>query len=96
MPVAVTGAGDLTIELDEPNEFFAQAIDAARSEILTLLRQWFPDARAIRLRQNPEHSASAPARVTDEMVRTDRLNSLRKRDPILGAAIEALDLDVIE
>ena len=96
MPVAVTGAGDLTIELDEPNEFLAQAIDGARSEILTLLRQWFPDARTIRLRQNPEHSASPPARVTDEMVRTDRLNSLRKRDPILGAAIEALDLDVIE
>src|SRR3954471_3874339 len=96
MPVAVTGAGDLTIELDEPNDFLAQAIEAARSEILSLLRQWFPDARAIRLRQNPEHSAAAPTRVTDEMVRTDRLNSLRKRDPILGAAIEALDLDVIE
>jgi hypothetical protein len=30
------------------------------------------------------------------MVRTDRLNALRRRDPILGAAIDALDLDVIE
>ena len=96
LPVAVTGGGDLTIELDEPNDFFAQAIDAARTEILALLRQWFPDARAIRLRQNPEHAAAAPARVTDEMVRADRLNSLKKRDPILGAAIDALDLDVVD
>ena len=96
LPVAVTGGGDLTIELDEPNDFFAQAIEAARVEILGLLRQWFPDARAIRLRQNPEHAAAAPARVTDEMVRTDRLNSLKKRDPILGAAIDALDLDVVD
>ena len=96
LPVAVTGGGDLTIELDEPNDFFAQAIEAARVEILGLLRQWFPDARAIRLRQNPEHAAATPARVTDEMVRTDRLNSLKKRDPILGAAIDALDLDVVD
>jgi len=96
LPVAVTGGGDLTIELDEPNEFLAQAIESARGEILGLLRQWFPDARAIRLRQNPEHAAAAPARVTDEMVRTDRLNSLKKRDPTLGAAIDALDLDVVD
>ena len=95
LPVAVTGGGDLTIELDESNDFFAQAIEAARTEILGLLRQWFPDARAIRLRQNPEHAA-APARVTDEMVRSDRLNSLRRRDPTLGAAIDALDLDVVD
>jgi hypothetical protein len=30
------------------------------------------------------------------MVRADRLSALKKRDPILGAAIEELDLDVIE
>jgi hypothetical protein len=30
------------------------------------------------------------------MVRNDRLAALRKRDPTLGAAIDALDLDVIE
>ena len=96
LPVAVTAGGDVTIELDEANDFFAQAIDTARGEILGLLRQWFPDARGIRLRQNPEHAAAAPARVTDEMVRTDRLNSLRRRDPTLGAAIDALDLDVVD
>ena len=96
LPVAVTGGGDLTIELDEPNDFFAQAIEAARAEILGIVRQWFPDARAIRLKQNPEHAAAAPTRVTDEMVRTDRLNSLKRRDPILGAAIDALDLDVVD
>jgi len=30
------------------------------------------------------------------MVRADRLNALRRRDPILGGAIDALDLDVVE
>jgi len=96
LPVAVTAAGDVTIELDEPNEFLARAIDAGRPDILTALRRWFPGARSIRLKQDPERASVPPARVTDEMVRADRLNSLRKRDPILGAAIDALDLDVVE
>jgi DNA polymerase-3 subunit gamma/tau len=96
LPVAVTAAGDITIELDEPNEFIAQAIEAGRGETLAVLRQWFADARGVRLRQNPDRASAPPARVTDQMVRTDRLNSLRKRDPILGAAIDALDLDVVD
>jgi DNA polymerase-3 subunit gamma/tau len=96
LPAAVTAAGDLTIELDEPNEFIAQAIESGRADVLTTLRQWFADARAVRLRQDPARAKAPPARVTDAMVRTDRLNSLKKRDPILGAAIDALDLDVID
>jgi DNA polymerase III subunit gamma/tau len=96
LPAAVTAAGDLTIELDEPNEFIAQAIEAGRADVLTALRQWFGEARAVRLRQDPARAKAPPARVTDAMVRTDRLNSLKKRDPILGAAIDALDLDVID
>jgi len=96
LPVSVTGAGDLTIELDEPNEFLAQAIEGGRPEIVGALRHWFSDVKAVRLRQNPERVSGTPTRVTDEMVRSDRLNALRKRDPILGAAIDALDLDVID
>jgi DNA polymerase-3 subunit gamma/tau len=96
LPVAVTAAGDITIELDEPNEFIAQAIETGRAEALAVLRQWFADARGVRLRQDPDRASAPPARVTDAMVRTDRLNSLRKRDPILGAAIDALDLDVVD
>ena len=96
LPVAVTAAGDLTIELDEPNEFLARAVEAGKSDIASALRQWFPDTTTVRLRQDPERAATAPTRVTNEMVRKDRLNALRKRDPILGAAIDALDLDVIE
>jgi hypothetical protein len=30
------------------------------------------------------------------MVRNERLSALRKSDPLLGAAIEALDLDVVD
>jgi hypothetical protein len=29
-------------------------------------------------------------------VRADRMESLRKRDPVLGAAIDALDLELLD
>ncbi|HKW12483.1 MAG TPA: DNA polymerase III subunit gamma/tau [Gemmatimonadaceae bacterium] len=96
LPVAVTASGDVTIELDAAHSYLAPAVESNRAEIVAALRQRFPDARAIKLHQDPERASVAPARVTDEMVRKDRLNALRRRDPILGAAIDALDLDVVE
>ena len=96
LPIAVTASGDITIELDATHEYLAPAVESGRTDIIAALRQRFPEARSVRLRQDPERAAVAPARVTDEMVRKDRLNALRKRDPILGAAIDTLDLDVIE
>src|SRR6185436_3473893 len=41
MPVAVTAAGDVTIALEEPNDFMAEAIDTARGDLATALRDWF-------------------------------------------------------
>jgi DNA polymerase-3 subunit gamma/tau len=96
LPSAVTASGDITIELDATHEYLAPAVESGRADIIAALRQRFPDVRSVRLRQDPERAAVAPARVTDEMVRNERLNALRKRDPILGAAIDTLDLDVVE
>ena len=96
IPISVTAAGDITLELDASHEYLAAAVESGRAEIVAAIRQQFPTARAVKLRQDPERSAVAPARVTDEMVRADRLDALRRRDPILGAAIDTLDLDVIE
>jgi len=38
----------------------------------------------------------APRRVTEEEIRAQRIASLRKRDPVLGAAIDALDLELLD
>jgi hypothetical protein len=38
----------------------------------------------------------APERLTTETVKSERMATLTRRDPVLGAAIEALDLDLIE
>jgi hypothetical protein len=62
-----------------------------------VLREWFPAITRVQL--VPDQGATPappPKRLTDEMVRNERLTALRKSDPLLGAAIEALDLDVVD
>ncbi len=95
-PIAVTAGGALTIELDESNDIFAHAITTGRSEIVSALREWFPGAERIELRRDEDAALPPPKRLTDEMVRAERIASLKKRDPVLRAAIDALDLDVVD
>jgi DNA polymerase-3 subunit gamma/tau len=95
-PVAVTANGVLTIELDESNDIFAHAITTGRPEIATALAEWFSGVERIELRRDEDAAAAPPKRLTDEMVRAERIASLKKRDPILRAAIDALDLDVVD
>jgi DNA polymerase-3 subunit gamma/tau len=94
-PVAVTMNGVLTIELDESNDIFAHAITSGRPEIAAALGEWFSGVERIELRRD-EAAATPPKRLTDEMVRAERIASLKKRDPVLRAAIDALDLDVVD
>jgi len=95
-PIAVTAAGVLTIELDESNDIFAHAITTGRPDIVAVLRDWFPGAERIELRRDEDAAPVPPKRLTDEMVRAERIASLKKRDPVLRAAIDALDLDVVD
>jgi DNA polymerase III subunit gamma/tau len=95
-PVAVTAGGVVAIELDEPNDIFAHSINSSRAEIAGLLRRWFAAIDRIELRRDQQAPTAPPKRLTDEMVRAERVASLRKRDPVLNAAIDALDLDVAD
>ena len=94
--VAVSGSGVVTIELDEPNDIYAHAITSARADVAAALREWFAGADRVELRRDDAKVAAPPKRLTDEMIRAERIAALKKRDPILSAAIEALDLDVAD
>jgi DNA polymerase-3 subunit gamma/tau len=95
-PVTVTARGEVTIELDEPNDFYDRAVMDGRNDIVALLREWFGSVERVQLRRDESSPPPTPQRLTDEMVRVQRLAALRKRDPLLGAAIDALDLDVVD
>lgn len=95
-PVSVTATGVITIELDEPNDIYAHAIGNGRGDVVGALREWFAGADRIELRRDDETPAAPPKRLTDAMVREQRIAALKKRDPILRAAIDVLDLDVAD
>ena len=95
-PVSVTASGVITIELDEPNDIYAHAIGNGRGEVVAALREWFAGVDRVELRRDEQTPAAAPKRLTDAMVREQRIAALKKRDPVLRAAIDALDLDVAD
>jgi DNA polymerase-3 subunit gamma/tau len=94
-PVAVTAHGDVTIALDEANPIYEQALESVKGELASLLRRWFGGVQRVIVRA-AEGSVTPPPRLTDAMARTERLSALRRRDPVLGAAIDALDLDLAD
>ena len=94
-PVAVDARGEVTIGLDEANLIYEQALDTVKGELLSLLRQWFGGVHRVRVRA-ADAAATPPARLTDAMARTERLTALRRRDAVLGAAIDALDLELAD
>ena len=94
-PSAVSARGDVTLALDEGNPIYEQAIDAVKSEVVSAMREWFPGVQRLVVRA-PTRASTPPARLTDEMVRSERIAALRRKDPVLDAAIDALDLDLAD
>ena len=95
-PTVVTARGDVTVALDEPNDFYAKALQSGGAEIVAILREWFSPVERVQLEGTSRQPASPPKRLTDEDVKAQKLEALKKRDPLLTAAIEALDLEVID
>ena len=98
-PVAITARGDLTIQLDEPNDFHARAIEQSKDDVLAILGEWFAGTHGLRLYREespPKAQADRPKRVTDEMVKSERVSALRKKDAALDAAVDILDLELDE
>ena len=61
-----------------------------------MLREWFASVERVDLRRDEQAPSVPPKRLTDEMVRAERIAALKKRDPVLSAAIDALDLEVAD
>jgi DNA polymerase III subunit gamma/tau len=95
-PHAITRGGDLTIKLDEPNDFHARAIEQDAAAVIGALGEWFAGITRLVLHRDAPKADEKPKRVTDEMVKAERLNGLRRKDPVLDAAIEVLDLEIAE
>jgi DNA polymerase-3 subunit gamma/tau len=95
VPSAISAAGVLTVRADD--EASADALEMAKADMLSVVKSLFPavDRVAIARPSGPTVSGTH-RRVTEAEIREQRIASLRKRDPVLGAAIDALDLELLD
>jgi hypothetical protein len=97
MPEPGPDAGVVTLRLAEANEIFARAVVAGREDVVRALRGLWPHVEHVAVAESGAGGAATPRqRLSVEALRAEQLAALRKRDAVLGAAIDALDLEVIE
>ena len=92
--VAVNGKGDVTIALDESNPIYEQALGKEERDLTAAMRALFAGVQRVIVRAPA--AGAPPVRLTDQMVRTERLTAMRRKDPVLDRAIDALDLDLAD
>ena len=98
LPSAVTGRGDITLELDAAGSIYQQPIADSAADVLSAIGSIFTGASRLRTvaPERPAESQTPPRRLTEEGVRSERLAMLRKRDSVLDLAVEALDLELLD
>ncbi len=84
------------LRLAERNEIFGRALQAGREDVVRALRSVWPRVEQIAVAEPGEGGGGAPQRLSVAALRAEQLAALRKRDALLGAAIDALNLEVIE
>ena len=94
LPVSTNANGLLVLQVEAPT--VQEGLAAKMAEIVGAMSNWLVGLQKLNVRLAGDSVAAGPApRMTVESVRSDTLAALRKRDPLLDAAIDALDLDLI-
>src|SRR6184192_1338341 len=96
--VAGVEAGAVTIRLLDTNPVHAEGLERQGEALARLVGRFFTEAVRVKL-QGPDsgdRSARRPGRLTEEGARAERLKTLRAQDPSLNAAVDALDLELLE
>jgi DNA polymerase-3 subunit gamma/tau len=90
-PQAVAGNGTVTLAVD--TEAHGEALTQAHEHVVAALRTRFSGVERIAVKAL---QAAPMERLTEASVRERKVAQLRKRDPLLDAAIEALDLRLLD
>jgi DNA polymerase III subunit gamma/tau len=96
--VAAVEGTTLTIRLLEENAVHAEGIERQREALAQLVGRYVTEAMRLKLVGADEAGGprARPARLTEDGARAERLTGLRAKDPRLDAAVEALDLELLE
>ena len=95
LPVSTNANGVLVLQVETPA--VQEGLAAKSAETITAMSAWLAGLQKVTVRVAGDSMSAGPAaRMTVETVRSETLAALRKRDPVLNAAIDALDLDLVD
>ncbi len=99
-PTALDASGLLTLTHDPGDDTFSTAVDNGRDAVLAALAELVGPVRALKLESEGPGFEAAPAsrgkRITAQDVKSETIDRLAQRDPLLAAAVEALDLELLD
>ena len=93
-PTAVTAQGVVTLTVE--SEAHAEVLTAGQATLLAALQARFAGVSAVAVRAVEPGRERAPRRLSEDAVKADRMAMLRKQSPLLDAAVEALDLELLD
>jgi len=93
-PSAVTASG--TVTLTVTSEAHAELIVGGEATVLTAIRQRCDGVQSLSVRVEAPDATRAPRRLNEGAVKADRMTMLRRQSPLLDAAVEALDLELLD
>ncbi len=95
--VVAVSPPDVTVSLREASPLFQEPLEQKAGEIEALLASVLGAAVRFHLRSTGgETGGTAPLRMTEESMRSERLKGLRRRDAALDTAADELDLEIVE
>ncbi|WP_309673360.1 DNA polymerase III subunit gamma/tau [Gemmatimonas sp.] len=106
VPASVSAHGSVALTYDPADDTFARAADGARPDILAALQACFDGVTGVTVVSSVHAGAQAQAqsraprdttiRLTAHDVQQQRTEQLSSKDPLLEAAVRALDLELLD
>ncbi|MBC8087196.1 MAG: DNA polymerase III subunit gamma/tau [Phycisphaerae bacterium] len=98
VPESINAAGVLIIGYERPNDTWATAVESARSDVMQALQATFEGINGFALRVVGEVATGSQGgkRLTAEDVQQQRTDHLTNKHPLLGAAVQSLDLELLD
>jgi hypothetical protein len=92
--VAAVEGGTVVVRLAPANAGHAEGLERKRDVLARLVGEYVTEP--VRVRVGVSVDASRAARMTPGEAQSERLKALRAKDPALNAAVDALDLELLE
>jgi DNA polymerase III subunit gamma/tau len=102
-PMQITPDGALVLGHDAAEDTFSKAVEGARADVLSALQTCFGGIRSFSVQPSgaaaalvPQASRGLTKRLTAHDVQQQRTEQLAAKDPLLEAAVKALDLELLD